>query len=123
VAKAIGVLAIAGCGILIFVAARATASQRPQTLILCAIFALPMLFLPLEFYFRRIEFDEREIVIYCAWRSERRIPWTEVVSFVHLPRQKEWILETKNHGKIKLSMFLQGLHDLQAAAVKQGKGA
>jgi hypothetical protein len=122
-AKAIGVFAVLGSGIMIFVASRAPANERAVAFAGCGIMALLFFFLPLEFYFRRIEFDEQEIVIRCVWRSQRRIPWTDVVAFVHLPRQKEWILETRNHGKIKFSTFLQGLHDLQAAAIKHGKGA
>ncbi len=122
-AKALGVFAIAASGIMIFVASRAPENERTRAFVICGIIALLFFFLPLEFFFRRIEFDDREIVIHCVWRSDLRLPWADVVSFTHLERQKEWILETKNYGKIKLSTFLQGLHDLHAQAVKHGKGA
>ena len=122
-AMAIGAFAIAISGMMNFVASRAPANQRTVPFAACGIFALLFFFLPLEFYFRRIEFGEKGIAIRCVWRSERRIPWTNVVAFVHLPRQKEWILETKSLAKIKLSTFLQGLHDLQTEAVKHDKGA
>ena len=122
-AKVLGILAIVASAIMLFVASRAPTNDRSQAFAICGIIAILFFFMPLEFYFRRIEFDDQEIVIRCIWRSERRIPWMDVISFVHLPRQKEWILESKSSGKIKLSTFLQGLRELQAAAVKHGKGA
>jgi len=123
VAKAMGILAIVASGIIVFVALRSPANERTHAIAICGTIAVLFFFLPLEFFFRRIEFDDQEIVIRCIWRSERRILWADVVSFIHLPREKEWILETKSCGKMKLSTFLQGLHDLQAVAVKHGKGA
>jgi hypothetical protein len=115
IAKALGILAIGASALMLFVAFRAPEKERVMALSFCGVFSLLFFFLPLEFFFRRIEFDEREIVIHCAWRVARRIPWTEVISFQPQPPRKEWILQTKNHGKIQFSSFLQGLQDLDAA--------
>jgi hypothetical protein len=120
-AKALGIAAVGASALMIFVAFRAPEEQRKMALMICGSFALLFFFLPLEFTFRRIEFDDETIVIRCAWRKMRRILWVDVISFTELPRQKEWVLESKSHGKIKLSTFLRGLPDLRAAAIKHGK--
>jgi hypothetical protein len=120
-AKALGILAIGASALMLFVAFRAPEDQRIAALSVCGAFSLLLFFLPIEFFFRRIEFDDREIVIHCAWRKTRRIPWADVVSFRHFPEKKEWVLESTSRGKMKLSTFLQGLRDLQQAAASHGK--
>ena len=123
IAKVIGILAIGAGAFMLFLGFHAPENERTIALSFCGAFSLLFFFLPLEFFFRRIEFNDHEIVIYCAWRKVRRIPWIEVVSFEHLHIVKEWVLETRSHGTIKLSTFLQGLEDLRAATYKNAKKA
>ena len=122
-AKALGILGIAMSAVMIIGALHAPAGRRTLAITIYGLMALLFLVLPLEFYSRRIEFDNQKIVIRCLWHSERRIPWADVISFIHQPHRKVWVLETKTYGKITISSFLEGLHDLQMAAVKYGKAA
>jgi hypothetical protein len=79
VVKTLGILAIGASAIMLFVAFRAPEKERVMALSICGAFSLLFFFLPLEFFFRRIEFDDREIVIHRAWRKVRRIPSAEVM--------------------------------------------
>jgi hypothetical protein len=70
-----------------------------------------------ELYSKRIEFDDREFVIYLAWCKPKRIPWTDVISFKN-ESSLDWTVRTRSHGKITFFAFLSGLQDLRAAAEK-----
>jgi hypothetical protein len=122
-AKALGILAIGVSAVLMFSALNERAGRRTLTIAVCSAMALLFLALPLECFSRRIEFNDQEVVIRSIWHRERRIRWADVISFIHLPREKAWVLESKTYGKIKISSFLQGLNDLRMAAVKYGKAA
>lgn len=122
IAKVLGIVAIGGSALMLFAAFRTPEKERIIAISICGAFSLLFFFLPVEFFFRRIEFDDQCIVVHCAWRNVRRIPWADVRLFTQPPGRREWVLDSKSHGKIQFSSFLQGLEEFRAAVSKRGLG-
>lgn len=63
----------------------------------------------LEFLWVRIEYDAGAVYTHSPWRGRRVIPWRAVTGYRYSPISGYHLLETRNLGRVRLSVLLSGL--------------
>lgn len=67
--------------------------------------------LSLEVLFVRIGYDSHKIYCDSIWRRNREISWSEVKNVTFSESMQWWVIDTRNSGKIRASVFLSGLNE------------
>jgi hypothetical protein len=80
--------------------------------LICSALVLMGVVLFLEAGFVRIEYGERGIITHSPWRGRREIPWHAIIGYRYSDVNRWHIIETRNHGRIRLSIYLRGLPGL-----------
>lgn len=84
---------------------------------LWTVVCMPLL---LEVNVVRVEFDESSIYTFSPWRKKREIPWNDVVKHWFSETNQWHVFETRNRGKIRLGVFLQGIETFREHARQHG---
>jgi hypothetical protein len=106
--RVLGIAMLLFGGVFLFAASRTSADQRLLAWLVCGILAACCLYVFLEVFFVRVEFDESFIYAFSPWRGRRRIPWPDIVSS-HFSSVNQWhVIRTKAQGTLRLSAFLSG---------------
>lgn len=113
--KLFGLLGASIAGIFVALCSRVPETERAECMVVGTITCVLLVLLALEFFFRRVEFDHSGIVVRSLWHKARPIPWTDVVGLRCRTSRPEWVLETTQYGKFRLSALLRGLGALNAA--------
>lgn len=74
------------------------------------------LYLLVEFYRFRVEYDDTMIHVYSPWRRIRTIPWAELTTCVYWHYQfgGSYVVSTRGHGKLTLNDMLSGIDEFIA---------
>src|SRR5208282_2343556 len=98
--------------VFLFAASRSSMDQRLLAWVVCGVLAICCLYVFLEVFFVRVEFDESFIYPSSPWRGGRRIPWSDIVS-CHFSNLNQWhVIRTRAHGTLRVSTFLSGVGSL-----------
>ncbi len=88
--------------------------------VICSLLALMGAALLLEAGFVRIEYGAHGIITRSPWRGRREIPWHAVTGYAYSDMNRWHILETRGHGRVRLSIYLRGLPDFFAFMESMG---
>jgi TRAP-type uncharacterized transport system fused permease subunit len=96
-------------GFLLFAASLSSLDQRTLAWCVSGTLAASALYVFLEFFFVRVEFDEMFIYPFSPWRGSRRIPWSDV-TFFHFSATCSWyVIHTRSHGTLRVSELMSGI--------------
>jgi hypothetical protein len=99
----------------------AAAKDKNPILGLIALFGGLTLPLAIETMFVRIGFDAERIFCHSGWRTKRVVEWHDVETARFSPSMKWWVINTRNSGAIRASMYLTGINELLVALESRGK--
>ena len=107
--RVLGIAMLLFGGVFLFAASRSSADQRLLAWVVYGVLAVCSLYVFLEVFFVRVEFDESFIYSFSPWRGGRRIPWSDIVS-CYFSSVNQWhVIRTKAHGTLRVSTFLSGV--------------
>jgi hypothetical protein len=107
--RSLGVAMLLFAGVFLYAASCASAEQRLPAWIGCGALAACSLYVFLEVFFVRVEFDESFIYPFSPWRGRRQIPWSDIVSD-NFSSVNQWhVIRTRGHGTLRVSTFLSGV--------------
>jgi len=94
---------------------------EPKDWLLVGFFAVLIGYCALEVFRVRILFDEDFIYCQSPWRASRQIPWT-AAKRLRFSKICQWhVLETRGHGRVRLSVFLSGIVSFREMAQRKMK--
>jgi len=76
--------------------------------------------LGVETFVSRIGYDSSQIYVQSAWRGNRVVPWSDIVTFSVPGSSGGCVIHSNYHGKIEVNRFMSGLPEL--VAVLDGNG-
>jgi hypothetical protein len=107
--RSLGVAMLILGGVFLYAASRSSPDQRLFAWLVCGALAASGLYVFLEVFLVRVEFDESFIYPFSPWRGGRQIPWSDVVS-CGFSNVNQWlVIRTRNHGTLRVSIFLSGI--------------
>jgi hypothetical protein len=107
--RSLGIAMLLFGGVFLFAASRSSIDQRGLAWFVCGVLAVCSLYVFLEVFFVRVEFDESFIYPFSPWRGWRSIPWSDVVS-CNFSSLNQWhVIRTNAHGTLRVSTFLSGI--------------
>jgi hypothetical protein len=71
-------------------------------------------YLCLEFFCVRIEFDDECIYTFSPWRARRRIPWDAILQCRHSDLNQWYVLVLRSQGTIRVSRYMCGAEEFLA---------
>jgi len=95
--------------LLLYAASCASAEARAAAWTACSLGAASGLWVFLEFFFVRIEFDDESIYTTSPWRRKRRIPWSDIVTCRYSNVNRWHVIKTRTHGTLRVSTYLSGI--------------
>jgi len=96
------------------------AGRRTQALILGSAFTLfgaPMFLLAFRW---KVGYDANGIHCRSAWRRKRFIPWADVTGVRFVDSMKQWVIETRSQGTVRINEFVPGVQYLIAELKQRG---
>jgi hypothetical protein len=73
-----------------------------------------------EFFGVRITYDDEGIQTRSGWRSSRTIPWSDIQKGWYSRALQWYVIQTGNHGRIRLHDFLDGRESLISELRRRG---
>lgn len=107
--RSVGLAMLAFAGVFLRAAARSSSDQRFLAWSVCGVLAAGCLYVFLEVFFVRVEFDEAFVHSFSPWRRGRRIPWSDIVSCSFSGVNQWHVIRTRAHGILRVSAFLSGV--------------
>jgi len=107
--RGVGIAMLLLSGLFLYAASRSSLDQRHMAWIVYGMLATCGLYVFVEMFFVRIEFDESFIYPFSPWRGRRRIPWSDVVSCGYSNVNRWHVVRTRSHGTLRVSIYLSGI--------------
>jgi hypothetical protein len=107
--RGLGVAMLVLGAFFLYAASRSSLDQRGIAWAVSSVLAAGGLYIFLEVFLVRIEFDESFIYSFSPWRGGRRIPWTDILSFTFSPLNRWYVIRTRGHATLRVSTFLSGV--------------
>lgn len=107
--RALGIAMLLLGGFIAYAATRASANQRLLAWIVGGGIGACALYIFLEPFFVRVEFDDLFIYSFLLWRGTRRIPWSDIESYHYSESNRWYVIRTRTHGTLRVSSFLSGM--------------
>jgi hypothetical protein len=121
-----GVVGLAFWGAVAILAFNSPESKRNWSIFTTVLLGVAAVYLWLETFFVRIEFDSDFIYKFSPWRTPKQIPWTEVVDCQFAHTMTSYVIRTRNHETIRVSAYMSGigsfLEKLQQIVDVEGNG-
>jgi hypothetical protein len=95
-------------GVFLYAASRSSSDQRSLAWVVAGALATCSLYVFLELFFVRVEFDESFVYMFSPWRGGRRIPRSDIVSCSFSNLNQWYVIRTRADGKLRISTFMSG---------------
>ena len=107
--RALGVVSLLLGALFILVGSHSSPDQRAIAWVVCGSLAGCTVYIFLEVFMVRLEFDETFIYHFSPWRRDRQIPWSEIISVSFSQTNRWYVIRTQGHGTLRVSTFLSGI--------------
>src|SRR5262245_34827870 len=104
--RGLGVAMLLLGGFFLYAASRSSVDQRALAWMVGGVLAAGSLYIFLEVFLVRIEFDDSFICPFSPWRGRRRIPWSDISSYSFSEANRWYVVRTRTHGTVRVSTFL-----------------
>jgi hypothetical protein len=107
--RGLGIASLLLGGCFLYAASRSSLDQRVLAWAVSGALAGCALYIFLEVFLVRVEFDESFIYPFSPWRGRRRIPWSDISSLSYSEINRWYVIRTRSHGTLRISTFLSGI--------------
>lgn len=116
--KVIGIFAVGTTG---YAVINSLLAGRPlQAAILGALIGLCGFPVFLTAFFWKVGFDHKGIYSQSPWRRNRFVPWSDVRRVRFSQNMKQWIIETRCQGNIRINELVPGASDIVSLFNQRG---
>ena len=82
--------------------------------ILAGVFGAAGIYLLLETYTRRITYNEQGLRDHSIWRGDREMTWDALAGYSYSELNHWHVLDFGRHGKVRVSILLEGATDFES---------